>query len=207
MCAQQRLKTVCAALSHKSLCCPHKDTALLVIQTASSEDSDQPAHSRRLIWIFAGRTCSKVRFLTFKLIDTYNLNKSSWYYHPIVLYHCWYVCVRELNTRGRCLLFLPLHVFAWKCWMAVWPNFLGAKLSVWLSACSVSLCCFVVYCKRRFVLGLTLCYFFLVFISPFSIAITSLTEERANLSVFFIIFFIFYFFFYFIYLFYFFIFF
>ena len=31
---------------------------------------------------------------------------------------------------------------------------------------------------------LTLCYFILVFFSPFSIAITSLGEERANLSAF-----------------------
>ena len=31
---------------------------------------------------------------------------------------------------------------------------------------------------------LTLCYFVLVFFSPFSIAITSLGEERANLSAF-----------------------
>ena len=34
----------------------------------------------------------------------------------------------------------------------------------------------------RFVLCLTLCYFVLVFFSPFSIAITSLGEERATLS-------------------------
>ena len=33
-------------------------------------------------------------------------------------------------------------------------------------------------------LWLTLCYFVIVFISPFSIAITSLGEERTNLSVF-----------------------
>ena len=33
-------------------------------------------------------------------------------------------------------------------------------------------------------LCLTLCYFVLVFFSPFSIAITSLGEERANLSAF-----------------------
>ena len=37
---------------------------------------------------------------------------------------------------------------------------------------------------RRFVLCLTLCYFVLVFFSPFSIVIASLGEERANLSVF-----------------------
>ena len=36
----------------------------------------------------------------------------------------------------------------------------------------------------KFVLSLALCYFVLVFFSPFSIAITSLREERANFSVF-----------------------
>ena len=49
---------------------------------------------------------------------------------------------------------------------------------------SLTLCCFVVYSTRRFVLYLTLCHFVLVFFSPFSIAITSLGEERANLSAF-----------------------
>ena len=48
----------------------------------------------------------------------------------------------------------------------------------------VLLCCFVVYSTRRFVLCLTLCYFVFVFFSPFSITITSLWEERANLSAF-----------------------
>ena len=42
----------------------------------------------------------------------------------------------------------------------------------------------MVYSTRRFVLCLTLCYFVLVLFSPFSIAITSLGEERANLSAF-----------------------
>ena len=42
----------------------------------------------------------------------------------------------------------------------------------------------MIYSKRRFVLCLTLCFFVLVFFSPFSIAITSLGEERANLSAF-----------------------
>ena len=36
----------------------------------------------------------------------------------------------------------------------------------------------------RFVLCLTLCYFVLVVFSPFSIAVTSLGKERANLSAF-----------------------
>ena len=42
----------------------------------------------------------------------------------------------------------------------------------------------MVYSTRRFVLCPTLCYFVLVIFSPFSIAITSLGEERANLSAF-----------------------
>ena len=37
---------------------------------------------------------------------------------------------------------------------------------------------------RRFVVCLSMCHFVLVFFSPFSIAITSLWEERANLSAF-----------------------
>ena len=42
----------------------------------------------------------------------------------------------------------------------------------------------MVHSTKRFVLSLGLCYFVLVFFSPFSIAITSLGEERANLSAF-----------------------
>ena len=42
----------------------------------------------------------------------------------------------------------------------------------------------MVYSTRRFVLSLALCYFVLVVFSPFSIAITSLGEERANLRAF-----------------------
>ena len=49
---------------------------------------------------------------------------------------------------------------------------------------SLTLCCFVVYSMRRFVVCLSVCHFVLVFFSPFSIAITSLGEERANLSAF-----------------------
>ena len=49
---------------------------------------------------------------------------------------------------------------------------------------SLTLCCFVVYSTRRFVICLTLCYFVLVFFSPFSIAITSLREEKTSLSAF-----------------------
>ena len=42
----------------------------------------------------------------------------------------------------------------------------------------------MVYSTRRFVVCLSMCHFVLVFFSPFSIAITSLGEERANHSAF-----------------------
>ena len=42
----------------------------------------------------------------------------------------------------------------------------------------------MVYSTRRFVVCLSMCHFVLVFFSPFSIAITSLGEERANRSAF-----------------------
>ena len=42
----------------------------------------------------------------------------------------------------------------------------------------------MIFSTRRFALCLTLCYLVFVFFSPFSIAITSLGEERANLNVF-----------------------
>ena len=48
----------------------------------------------------------------------------------------------------------------------------------------LTLCCFVVYSTRRFVLSFARRYFVLVFFSPLSIAITSLGGARANLSVF-----------------------
>ena len=42
----------------------------------------------------------------------------------------------------------------------------------------------MVYSTRRFVVCLSVCHFVLVIFSPLSIAITSLVEERANLSSF-----------------------
>ena len=51
-----------------------------------------------------------------------------------------------------------------------------------MKACFVAL--WFIYSTRRFVLWLALCYFVLVFFSPFSIAITSLCEERASLGAF-----------------------
>ena len=48
----------------------------------------------------------------------------------------------------------------------------------------VLLCCFAIYSTRRFFLSFALCFFVLVFFSPFSIAIASLAEEITNFSAF-----------------------
>ena len=44
-----------------------RNLASLAFQTAPKEDSDQTARMRRLIWIFAGYRCLKVRLLTLRL--------------------------------------------------------------------------------------------------------------------------------------------
>ena len=64
VCTQRRLTSACAsAQSDQSIRCPHEETL------QPSADSDQTARMCRLIWIFAGRTCPKVRFLMLRLIS------------------------------------------------------------------------------------------------------------------------------------------
>ena len=76
----------------------------------------------------------------------------------------------------------------WKDWsrdsLSLFADFYSTDRSKAVVPVLVILCCFVVYSTRRFVLYLTLCHFVRVFFSPFSIVITSLGEERANLSAF-----------------------
>ena len=57
-------------------------------------------------------------------------------------------------------------------------------LCSWNPGVGLTLCCFEVCSAGRFVVCLSVCHFVLVFFSPFSIAITSLGEGRANLSAF-----------------------
>ena len=54
-----------------------RNFASLAIQNAPSEDSDQTAHLRSLIWIFAGRTCQKVRFLTLRPLLCHKMSLAS----------------------------------------------------------------------------------------------------------------------------------
>ena len=63
-------------------------------------------------------------------------------------------------------------VYSADCSKAVVPVLVLLFLALWIILRGVLFCV------------LTLCYFVLVFFSPLSIAITSLGEERANLSAF-----------------------
>ena len=56
-----------------------RNLASLAIQNAISEDSEQHAQKRRQIWIFAGRTSMKVRFLTLRLIILMNVEREFQY--------------------------------------------------------------------------------------------------------------------------------
>ena len=68
----------------------------------------------------------------------------------------------------------------WDCWWAnfvkFWRSYLFETRPNFVSDDNLS--------KLGFVVCLSVCHFVLVFFSPFSIAITSLGEERANLSAF-----------------------
>ena len=79
---RRRLKSASAfAQSSHSLRCPHDETMHPYISKMTpSEDSDQTARMRRLIWIFAELTCPEVCFLgvhapglVFWRIDSNNL--------------------------------------------------------------------------------------------------------------------------------------
>ena len=87
----------------------------------------------------------------------------------------------------------PTAVYSTNRSKAVVPVFLlmsGKGFGLWLwhsldfSRTFFTICWFVVYSTKRFVLCLTLCYFATVFFNTFSIAITLLGEDTANLSAF-----------------------
>ena len=44
---------------------------------ADDEDSNQTARMRSLIWVFVGRTCQKVRFITLRLVSYWYVSVNS----------------------------------------------------------------------------------------------------------------------------------
>ena len=67
LCAQRRLRSAWASAQSESSLCAHwvaKDPSFL---HADSEDSDQTGRKPRLVWVFAGRTCHFVGFVTRRL--------------------------------------------------------------------------------------------------------------------------------------------
>ena len=77
----------------------------LVIQNASNEDSDQTVRMRSLIWIFAGRTCPKVRNLTLQVKWFSYPDNISYYFCFVfvcfftVLWYIQYLCFRRCDIK------------------------------------------------------------------------------------------------------------
>ena len=69
ICVQRTIKSPCPpARSDQSHLCPHEGTwHSYLSKNVPSEDSDQTARMRSLIWVFAGRRCPKIRFLMLRL--------------------------------------------------------------------------------------------------------------------------------------------
>ena len=55
------------AVWSKSSLFARRNIVYMAVQNKLSDDSDQTARMRRLIWISAGRICHKVRFLILRL--------------------------------------------------------------------------------------------------------------------------------------------
>ena len=115
ICAQRTLRSAClSAQSDQGLACPHEETMhLLLSKNAPSEDSDQTARMRSLVWIFTGCTCRKVHFLTLRFIYSSNniSNSSSLYtFHAIWLVERKVLLFNKVQTRN-----LP-DLFSFQCW-------------------------------------------------------------------------------------------
>ena len=101
MCAQRRLKSICTITqSDKTSLSVWKNVAGLAIQNAPSEDSDQTARMRKLIWIFAGRTDPTVRFLTLRLISLLTWRRS---YKTCFIRVVGKYCCKSENNVTLCL--------------------------------------------------------------------------------------------------------
>ena len=84
-------KSTCeSSVKSESSFSTRRKLAFLAIQNAPWEDSDQTARMRSLIWIFAGRSCQKVRFLMMPL---------EWCYTAIKEALC---CMQTTDPRPAC---------------------------------------------------------------------------------------------------------
>ena len=75
----------CAVWS-ESLLFAWRHFAWLPIQKAPSEDSDQTAQMRSLIWIFAWRTYKKVRYLSLRIISRFDYRILCYYSRSFALH-------------------------------------------------------------------------------------------------------------------------
>ena len=77
---------------------------------AGTEDSGQPAWTRRLIWVFVGRTCEKVRFCTLRLIS-WTAPCNPFWQHFVSTNHSWQMVSALGGLKGRmfdsCRIIMP----------------------------------------------------------------------------------------------------
>ena len=75
-----------------------RNLASLTIQNVPSEDSDQTAQMRRLVWMFAVHTCRKVCFLEFAA----QIINSRWAVHKLYTHVCtWWIYTLMLSMLGK----------------------------------------------------------------------------------------------------------
>ena len=85
-CAQRRLRSAWAsAQSDQSSLSAWRKLGSLATHWAHSEDSDQTGRMPRLIWVFAGRTCQFVGFLTRRLLSRWWKPLKVQYYHQCIV--------------------------------------------------------------------------------------------------------------------------
>ena len=75
-------------------------------EAAPSEDSDQPGHPPRLIWVFAGRT-----------VILLVLSCRGSFYDS---YHIYIFAIWDAKTPSICMqIYVQVDVFVWHCWRQI----------------------------------------------------------------------------------------
>ena len=128
-------KNTCIDLLIRAVRSEYSLTALWIAKDprflqADSEDSDQTAHSRRLIWVFAGRTCQNEKFLTLQHICfSGRINRNSFEY---MLWPCiFYSMQRILQTGNECSdQTVRMHRTFWVCVLCICPDSIPAYQTV-----------------------------------------------------------------------------
>ena len=135
--AQRRLKSACASTqSDQSSLSARRNFVSLAIQNVPSEDFDQTARMRRLIWIFAQRTFPKVVFGRFGSDGLYKLGTFSDI--AVHIYNRMFIVSRDglflLPYDYGAILFYPISMRkrTLKIFTTLWANSADDKCDIFL---------------------------------------------------------------------------